>query len=268
MNYRISLVASMLALALLPAGCMLGEAAPAADGKLAAKVNGTAISLQALGPVRPSAAQKSLEQAIDRELLAQKALEAGLERDPKVAAQIDNSRRQVLAQAWLDHAAARSGKAPRDEVATFYAQIPALFAQRRIYRFQELLVSASADKLEIIKGELAGAKDLAEVAGWLKWRNLKVAPIASVTQAAEQLPLPYLPQLSRMKEGEIAVFPSPLGTSVIQLVAVQEAPLTQEQAAPLIEQFLAGRKRLELAAAEVRKLREAARIEYVGEFKR
>jgi hypothetical protein len=35
----------------------------------------------------------------------------------------------------------------------------------------------------------------------------------------------------------------------------------------LIEQFLSGRKRLELAAAEVRRLRDVARIEYVGEFK-
>ena len=39
-------------------------------------------------------------------------------------------------------------------------------------------------------------------------------------------------------------------------------------AAPLIEQFLAGRKRLETAAAEVKRLRELATIEYLGEFKR
>ena len=71
-----------------------------------------------------------------------------------------------------------------------------------------------------------------------------------------------------MKEGDIAVFTTALGASVVQLVQAQDAPLTEEQAAPLIEQFLAGRKKLELAAAEVKRLRELASIEYVGDFKR
>lgn len=265
--------AALLATPLITAGCT-SSSESAADGRLAARVNGTAISVQALAAQRAlpgsggAALQKNLERVIDRELLVQKALEARLDRDPQVQARIDNARRQVLAQAYLDLATARAGKLPRNEVTAFYEDNPALFSKRRIYRFRELLVSAPQDKIDLIKAELAGAKDLEEVAGWLKWRNVKVAPVASVTQAAEQLPLSYLPQLARMKEGEMAVFSSPLGATVIQLTAAQEAPLTQEQAAPLIEQFLAGRKRLELAAAEVRKLREAASIEYVGEFKR
>ena len=90
----------------------------------------------------------------------------------------------------------------------------------------------------------------------------------SLTQPAEQVPLSQLPELARMKEGDIAVFAAPPGVSVVQLVQVQEAPLSEQQAAPLIEQFLAARKRMELAAAEVRRLRDGARIEYVGDVKR
>jgi EpsD family peptidyl-prolyl cis-trans isomerase len=261
-----------MAVAVMPAACDRLYEEGAGAGTLAARVNGTAITVQALGAVRGSSAAQSLEKIIDRELLVQKALEARLDRDPQVVQQIESTRRQILAQAYLDFAAARSAKISGAEVESFYAQNPALFAQRRIYRLQEMLVSAPSDKLDAlltqVRAELASAKDLDEVAGWLKWRNLKVSPAAGVTQAAEQLPLSYLPQLSRMKEGEIAVFTSPLGASVIQLVQAQEASLTQEQAAPLIEQFLAGRKRLELVAAEVKRLREAASIEYVGEFKR
>jgi hypothetical protein len=105
------------------------------------------------------------------------------------------------------------------------------------------------------------------VAAWLRSRNAKYS-VDALTQPAEQLPLAYLPQLGRMKAGEIAVFATPLGASVIQLVHAEDAALTEQQAAPLIEQFLAGRKRLETAAAEVKRLREVATIEYLGDFKR
>jgi hypothetical protein len=89
-----------------------------------------------------------------------------------------------------------------------------------------------------------------------------------VEQPAEQLPLSFLPRLAAMKPGEIAVFATPLGASVIQLLHAEQAPLSETQAAPLIEQFLAARRRLDTAAAEVKRLREVATIEYLGEFKR
>jgi hypothetical protein len=129
------------------------------------------------------------------------------------------------------------------------------------------VVSANAEMIDVLRAEAARARDLEDVALWLKSRNAKFSVTAS-TQPAEQLPLSYLPQLARMKEGEIAVFSTPLGASVIQLVHSDEAPLSEQQAAPVIEQFLAGRKRLELASAEVKRLRAEARIEYMGEFKR
>ncbi len=252
------------ALGLLLAACS-PQQAPQADAKVAARVNGEAITVS-----RGALSRDKLEHVIERELLVQKALREGLDRDPEVARQLEEARREALAKAYLDRAGARAA-ASAAEVARFYDENPALFAQRRIYRYQELVVSG-ADKrdpnLELVRGELSGAKDIDQVAGWLKWRGLKVSAPATVTVAAEQLPLSYLPRLARMADGELAVFPSPLGASVIQLVHAQEAPLAQEQAAPVIEQFLAGRKRLELAAAEVRRLREGASIEYMGEFKR
>lgn len=247
--------------------------APQAGGKLAARVNGTAISL-ADGK---AFSKEKLDGVIDQELFVQQALQLGLDRDPAVARKIDEARRQVLAQAWLDQAASRGDAGGRSaEVARFYAENPALFAQRRIYRFQEIVVSSPSGNpganldpsLDLVRAELSGARDLEEVAGWLKWRGLQVSPAAAVTLAAEQLPLSYLPQLSRMREGEIAALASPLGASVIRLLNVQEAPVTQAEAAGVIERFLAGRKRLELAAAEAKRLRQTASIEYAGEFKR
>jgi EpsD family peptidyl-prolyl cis-trans isomerase len=276
MRDRAFLVVSLIVLAAAPAGCGRSERASASSPLLAARVNGAEITLQQLPAIQPAAAGapirggkalQALDKVIDRELLVQKALEAKLDRDPKVVQAIESARRQLLAQAWLERAAAAVRSTP-DEVRAFYGENPALFAERRIYKLRELPVTAAADKLELIRSEAVTAKDLDELAGWLRWRSLKVGAVTGSTQAAEQLPLGYLPQVARMKDGEIAVFATPSGAAIVQLVHAQEAALSEREAAPLIGEFLAGRKRLELAATEVKRLREVASIEYVGDFKR
>lgn len=252
----VRLIAALLGMFL--AGCQPAEANR--QGQVVARVNGVEIS--ALNAASPQA----LESVIDRELLVQKALEAGLERDPQVARAIEHARRQLLAQAWIERNAGVSVKATPEEVRRFYAENAALFAQRRVYQLHELAVALPAEMLEVLRAEAARATSLDDVAAWLRARGVKVTE-RSLMQPAEQLPLRYLPQLARMHEGEIAVFAAPAGAAVVQLVSAAEAPLGEKQAAPVIEQFLAGRKRLELAAAEARRLRDSARIEYVGDFK-
>jgi EpsD family peptidyl-prolyl cis-trans isomerase len=262
-------------LSLAPAGCDNAQRADAAQ--IAAKVNGSAISVQQVSGAAArgrtsaetkQAAVQALDRIIDRELLVQKALEAKLDRDPVVAQAIENARRQLLAQAYLERNASGTTKSTPEEIRAFYADNPALFAQRRIYRLREIVIPAPVERLDLLQAEAAQAKELDDVAAWLHSRGMKFT-VTSSTQPAEQLPLTHLPQLARMKDGEIAVLGVAMGgASVIQLVHAQEAGLTEPQAAPLIDQFLAGRKRLELAAAEVKRLRQVASIEYVGEFKR
>jgi len=243
----------LLCVGLLLTGC------ERANTQALARVNGVEISARQ-AQMTPAA----LEKVIERELLVQKALEAGLDRDPLVAEHIDNSRRQVLAQAYLDRVAAGTKPTPA-EVRAFYNDNPALFAERRIYRVRELVVAAPAETID--------AADMEHIVAALRARGARYS-VTTYTQPAEELPLAFLPKLSRMKAGEIAVFPTPAagsrpaGATVIQLIHAEDAPLNAEQANALIEQFLAGRKRLEVAAAEVKKLREGARIEYVAQVKR
>ncbi len=278
MKYR-GLIPSFLTAALVALACAACDQPVRANAQqIAAKVNGSEISVQQVASVTAArgrssaearqAAVQALDRIIDRELLVQKALESKIDRDPAVAQAMENARRQLLAQAYLERtAAASAAKSTPDEVRAFYADNPALFAQRRIYRLREIALAAPVERIDLLKAEAAQAKELDDVAGWLHSRGEKFT-ITSSTQPAEQLPLSHLPQLARMKEGEIAVLGSAIGASVIQLVHAQDAGLSEPQAAPLIDQFLAGRKRLELAAAEVKRLRQVASIEYVGEFKR
>jgi EpsD family peptidyl-prolyl cis-trans isomerase len=262
----------LVTLLVLPTAACEKAAADRPAAQPVAKVNGVEISIHQLRAGSSGNVAQALEKVIDRELLVQKALADKLDRDPQVVQSIENARRQLLAQAYLDRSvSAAAGSSRPGEIAAdvraFYAENPALFAKRRVYRLRELAVTAPAEMIDVLRAEAAKARDLEELAGWLRGRGVKVR-VDGLTQPAEQLPLSYLPQLARMKAGEIAVFATPLGASVIQLVHAEEAPFTEQQAAPLIEQFLAGRKRLETAAAEVRRLREVATIEYLGEFKR
>jgi len=257
---------SLLLFAAALGGCER-VSADRAETQLVARVNGVEISARQVRTGGAPSLAQAVERIIERELLVQKALEAGLERDPLVKDSIDNARRQVLAQAWLDHAAAAAAKPSREEIRAFYAENPALFAERRIYRLRSLIVSAPAEMIDVLRAQAARAAELDAIAAWLKARNARFSA-ATETQAAEQLPLAFLPQLARMKAGEIAVFGTPPGAQVVQLIHAEEAPLGLEQSQALIEQFLAGKKRLEIAAAEVKRLRESARIEYVAQFKR
>ena len=257
--------ALVIALLVAPIGCQK-SAADVAEARLVAKVNGTRISLHEARAASGAPATQALDKVIDRELLVQEALAAKLDREPWVIQSMENARREVLARAWLERASAAAG-ASRDEVRAFYRDNPALFAERRIYRLRELLVPAAAELLDVLRAEAARRRELEEIAAWLRTRGVTYSA-DTLTQPAEQLPLAYLPQLARMKPGEIAVFASPLGASVIQLVHAEEAPLAEAQAAPLIEKFLAARRRLEIAEAELKRLRAAATIEYLGEFER
>jgi EpsD family peptidyl-prolyl cis-trans isomerase len=248
---------AVLLLLFLPLGCGNADATRASM-RVVATVNGVEIS----AAEAPTA--QALERVIDRELLVQKALEAGLERDARVAARVEAARRRVLAQAWLERLQ-DDARPARDEVREFYARNPALFAERRIYRLRELVVAAPPALVEALRAEAARTGSLEELADWLRRRNVG-AELARSVRPAEELPLAALPRLSRMRPGEIAVFEAPEGATVSELVHAEEAPLTEAQAAPLIEKFLSGRRRLELAAAEVRKLRQSASIQYVGDI--
>ena len=88
----------------------------ALDGSVAARVNGSAI----VGHANAHA----LERAIDQEVIVQRAMADGLEREPQVAGRLEAARRQVLTQAWIDRVAARAAEPSSAEVEAFRTSHP------------------------------------------------------------------------------------------------------------------------------------------------
>ena len=69
-----------------------------------------------------------------------------------------------------------------------------------------------------------------------------------------------------MKDGQAAMVPSPNGVQVVVLAGSRSQPVSEEQARPAIEQFLLNDRKRKLVEEDMKSLRAAAAIEYVGKF--
>ena len=87
-----------------------------------------------------------------------------------------------------------------------------------------------------------------------------------MTQAAEGLPLAIVDQLAKVGDGESLFITAKDGFKAILVLATKPQPVAFDQAKPAIEQFLIAERRRQFAQKEVKAMREAAKIEYLGKF--
>ena len=85
-------------------------------------------------------------------------------------------------------------------------------------------------------------------------------------RAAEQLPLNSLDSIARMKDGDSAVSQTANGVTVLFLVGSRSQPVDEAHAKPAIEAFLGNQRKGEMVQKDIKALRDAAKIEYVGKF--
>lgn len=267
--------AAIIVFALVIAGCGRSDGSKPAT-QVAVKVNGEEISVHQLngllsrvGPVGNMPAERvrtqALERLVDQQLTIQKAKELKLDRDANIMASIENARRQILSQAYLEKVAASAETPTPEEIRDYYTKHPELFAKRRIYRFQELAAGVNDEQRGLLEARLKTAKNFNELATWMREQQIPFNADFSL-KAAEQLPMGVLPKFQSMKPGEIATFPAPGRVLVVQLVAVQDAPMSEKDAEPFIGRFLGNQKRSEVTSREMKQLRTVAKLEYVGDF--
>ncbi len=254
------------------------DAVPSSDGgsEVVAKVNGQdltagqlTIALQKTRGMRPDAddgaAKHMLDQLINEEIVAQKAVAAKLDQDPKVVQQLEAARRDILARRFIEQAAETAGKPSEDAVQKFYDSRPALFAQRKVYTLQRTDIQAPAERRAEVVTQVQALKTLAKLTDWLKSQKL-VSTTRQEQDASEQVPSTMQDKLATMKDGESMELPSPAGVTVITLVSVTAAPKTLADARPTIEQFLSSQGRRELIANLDRTIRDGADVQYKGRF--
>lgn len=267
-------LAMFAALALL-AGCGKDDGKKPAT-QVAARVNKAEISVHQInqslsraGSIPPeqakAAGRQVLDKLVEQELFVQQALEKKLDREPKVMQAVEAARREILARAYAEQIMANAAKPSADEIKSFYAGHPELFAERRIYNLRELAIQAGPDRLPAVREAVAKSKSFDDVIQWLKANDIPYAANAGV-RPAEQLPMELLPKYAAIQDGQAALIGGPGGAVAVHVVGSQRSPLDEKAATPFIEQYLQNRKRVELAAAEIKQLKGKAAIEYLGDF--
>ena len=269
----------VLAISVL-SGCGKKEDAQKADvnttTQVAAKVNTEEITVHQINSAlarTPNIPAEAATQAkyeilgklIEQQLAKQQALEKKLDRTPAVMQAIEYSRNEILARAYLDQVIKAQPRPTPEETKKYYDEHPELFAQRRIFSLQEIVLTSQEGMAAKLRGQLAKAKSLQDIADWLKNQNIEFAPNRGV-RPAEALPLNILPEIHAMKDGEMRLLELNNRIYIFRLLGSKAAPVDEKTAAPRIQQYLFNRKSADVVSAEIKRLKASANVEYVGEF--
>jgi EpsD family peptidyl-prolyl cis-trans isomerase len=270
-----AMIAGALAVVLVACG---GGGGSGKTTQVAVKVNNDEITVQQVNEqlarlpagVAPEqltpATRQILSSLVNQQLLVQQALERKLDRDPQILGALEAARLNILAQAYVQRVIGPQAKPTEQEIKKYYADNPALFSERKVYRLQELSAEANADQEKVIESAAVGAKSLKQLADFLRDKKIPFAADSGV-RTAEQLPLAQLPRISQLKPGELLVFQNnPTRVSIVEVLASEAQPIDDKKAAPIIEQYLSNRKQEDLAKTEMKRLHDVAKVEYVGDF--
>jgi EpsD family peptidyl-prolyl cis-trans isomerase len=255
-------------------GCSAKEDKP--SSQVAVKVNKGEISVHQVndllsrsGNIPPDQVAKArsatVERLIDQELLLEQARSNKLDRNPNVMQMIEFSRREILARAYGEQVASGAARPAEAQISQFYDEHPELFAKRRVYSLQEINIQVAPDRLEEVRTHLQSAGNPQQLMTWFNEQKIPFTVNAGI-KPAEQIPLEVLKNLAKLNPGQAGFVQTPTGGVLIFVVGAQEDPVDRVKAKPVIEGFLVNRARAESVKAEIKRLREAATINYVGDF--
>ncbi len=271
---RPRVASAVLLCVLLLSAC--GNHEQKATSQVAARVNKDEVTihqvnqaLQAQRGLRPEQAElassRILERLVDQQLAVQKAQALKIDRDPKVVQQIEATRSEIIARAYFDKLAEGVGKPTPEEVTSYYNDNPALFRERRIYQLQEIAIAGQVAQLEAIRRHVESNKPVDDLLIYLRSNNVNYTT-NQVVRAAEQVPLGTLPTLSKLRPGQAMMVASPDGAQVVALIESRAQAIDEDRARPAIEQFMINDRKRKVVTEDVKALRAAAKIEYVGKF--
>ena len=270
-----SLVVVSLAAALSACGGNKSEAPKASQ--VIAKVNDSELSVHQLNFLLQGAAnvpadrlagvkKELLNRLVEQEAIVQEAISKKTDREPNVQQQLEAARREVLVRNYLQKIASSVSNPDPLAVEKFFSEKPFLFQNRKVYKFAEISLPGRPIAWPEIEKALLPAKTINEAATVLKAKGIDLPIVQNVVRGSEELPMDLIEKISKLKDGEVIIYPRPPGIAIAQIMSSQDAPVDQSKAKPLIERFLVNQSRNEAVQAEMKRIKDSAKVTLMGEF--
>ncbi|MFZ5493670.1 MAG: EpsD family peptidyl-prolyl cis-trans isomerase [Pseudomonadota bacterium] len=274
-------LAWLAAAAIALAGCGTQDADTAEDrsGQTVARVDGQDITVHQLnyrlrmmlggqtGVDERAAADAAARQLVERELLVKRAIATKRDREPPVMVAIEETRKDILAAAYLENVAAGAAAPTDKDLLDYYDAHPLKYAQRKVYLVRQILTDDSVTRADVEGfGEQSPTAEM--LVTWLQGRGTKVL-VTVHTWSMDQLPDALAERLQNLRKGHAIMMAAPggRGLSINYLVDVNDSPQTFEQAREAIAKTLLDERRKAMQEAEMERLRGEATIAWFGEFK-
>lgn len=243
----------------LLAGCGNSGEQQLEKGQVVATVDGKDVTVGELnaelqganlpeGTDRKAVEQAALQQVVQRRILADIARERGLDKTPMFLLQEKRAEETILAQ-MLQRSLATAVKQPTaQEVQTYIAQNPQLFAERKIFSVDQIQFEAPQDMRKLAAYQ--PLKTMEEVEAQVKKDGLRYRRAPATLDVATANPQ-LVQQVLKLPAGEIFIIPA--GQSVVanRITGERVEPLGGEDANRLATSMLQQQRYQDLIKRDV-----------------
>ena len=209
-----------------------------------------------------AASKQLLESLINRQLLVEEAMRNKIDRTPEVMQAIERAKSQIIAQAYLQNVTSKVAKPSKAEINDYFQKHPEFFSKRKEFVLTQLIIPDKnfTDELKLF---IDSAKTLNDVAEWMTKHGVQYARRQAIRSSMD-LPSEAAAKLLKLPKGQLFIVSEGDNRVLNIIAAIKDSPVTETNAAPLIEQFLTNKMIKDAAGAEIAQLRSRAKIEYLN----
>ncbi len=261
----------------LLSGCGGDSSSSSNNTQVVAKVNGEEITIHQLNQLlstvkvpkgdysKEEVEKKALDSLIEKTLVLQAAKKAKLDREPKVLSAVEEAKNKVLIDRYVQRTLETVAMPTDEQIKAFYDNFPELFADRKMYVFTKLAISAGPEKVDLIIDQVKDGKSIDDILKELDAQGITYKKMMEA-KVEGKLPNPIMHFLSALQAGDIGYLKMTDGLLVVELHKLLDQSLSLEDAKEVIVRQLLLEERKKASLNLVNSLKEAAEIEYVGQF--